>query len=723
MKNILTYALFFFLCSPTFGQFGGKVSSNGEPVPFATITGNGVQLSADVLGTFSESTSVTGKVRITVSAIGYEPLSLTVFLPSTDLQIELKESTVSLDAAVVSGSLSPMSIRDVPAKIEVMNRQMLQEIPVANLTESIQFQNGVQEVVACGVCATSDIHINGIEGAYTLVLIDGMPVIGSLASIYGLSGIPSSMIEQVEIIKGPASALYGSEAMGGVINIITRNASQNQYGTLSLSGSDLQQQQLEGAFSIPLNDRNALLLSTDIQRNPLRFDRNGDGFTDIPTLEKQSFFSKWQYRGEKGGRLSVATRLFNEQRFGGQLAFDRGEHLGGTDVYGEFIETQRAELFGTAVIGGLSAWQVDWSMSTHDQDSYYGDTYFAAKHNIGFANIYWNRKNRSHDLTIGTTQRVEDYADNTAVQAQGVEYMPGAFIQDLWKIGNHIRVQPGFRADIHPIHGVITAPRLNAQWSITDQTQLRFSAGKGFREVNLITEDHAALTGSREVLIIGTLNPEISYSYSGNIRHSFTSSKGYGVVDLDVFHTLFSNRILPDFNSVENAIVYSNIDGNAVSQGIAFNASFNHISGWNASLGTTLLESFERTNDGRAYQVLTPSSMSNARVAYVVKKTNTKFSWNALLYGPMRLPEFPEEFSRPTTSEWFSLQHLQISQRISSSFDIELGIRNILNYTQDTPLVDPANPFSEDFDTSYAYGPMEPRNIRLTIRWSSNPVR
>ena len=104
MKNILTYALFFFLCSPTFGQFGGKVSSNGEPVPFATITGNGVQLSADVLGTFSESTSVTGKVRITVSAIGYEPLSLTVFLPSTDLQIELKESTVSLDAAVVSGS-------------------------------------------------------------------------------------------------------------------------------------------------------------------------------------------------------------------------------------------------------------------------------------------------------------------------------------------------------------------------------------------------------------------------------------------------------------------------------------------------------------------------------------------------------------------------------------------------------------------------------------------
>ncbi|MFT4879334.1 MAG: outer membrane receptor for ferrienterochelin and colicins, partial [Flavobacteriales bacterium] len=635
-------------------QISGEVSCEGKAIAYTTLVCDKFQISANGEGRFDYPQPLKGKILLQISALGFESKSVSIIAPSTDLHIELKESAISLDAAVISGSLSQMSIRDMPAKIEVMSAQLLREIPVATLTESIQFQNGIQEVVACGVCATSDIHINGIEGAYTLILIDGMPVVGALASIYGLSGIPTSIIQQIEIIKGPASALYGSEAMGGVINVITKQTTEQFSASASISSSTLLQSQTEMAVNIPLNENNGLLISADVQKNSMRFDRNNDDFTDIPTFNKASLFSKWQHRNDQGGRLNIATRIFYEDRFGGELDFEQDQHLGQDEVYGEFIKTNRFEVLGSATPGKHKVWQADWSISNHAQDSYYGTTHFTAEHQIFFANLYWHKVKAGHDITIGTTQRIERYNDNTSVLQKGITFQPGVFIQDLWRISNRFRLQPGFRVDLNPFHGAIAAPRLNAQWNVNGQTTVRLSAGKGFREVNLITEDHAALSGAREIVISEELKPEISYSYSANIRHSFVSANGYGAIDFDLFHTYFTNKILPDYDAIDDAIVYSNLSGHGVSQGASLSANFTHNAGWNFALGTTFLESFERNGEIKELQFFTPQTMSTARFSYKWKKTNTKISWNALLYGPMRLPEFSAPFERPTQSEWFS---------------------------------------------------------------------
>lgn len=717
MKFNLPLFLLLMCATQSDAQVNGVVMCSGEPVPFASVVCDAFQTSTNDQGYFEYTLPLEGEFRLSVRALGFESKSISIVAPIKALRIELKESTIALDEAVISGSLSQMSIRDMPAKIEVMSAQMLQEIPAATLTESIQFQNGIQEVVSCGVCGTSDLHINGIEGAYTLVLIDGMPVVGALASIYGLSGIPTSIIEQIEIIKGPASSLYGSEAMGGVINVITKQPSAMPKSTVSISSSSLLQSQSEFSVHLPLNASNGLLISGDVQQNSLVFDQNADGFTDIPTLNRASLFSNWQHRNAHGGRLKIASRIFYEDRFGGQVDFEQQRHLGSDVVYGEYIKTNRFEVFGSATPGKYNSWQADWSFSSHAQDSYYGTTHFMAEHHIAFANIYWKKVHGGHNLTIGTTQRIENYTDNSAVVQKGVTYQPGLFVQDLWQLSRRIKLQPGMRVDFNPYHDAIFAPRLNAQWNLSDQTQLRLSGGKGFREVNLITEDHAALTGAREIIISEELKPEISYSYSMNVRHSFATSNGYGAVDVDVFHTYFTNKILPDYDALDDAIVYSNLEGHGISQGIAFNANFNHTSGWNSSVGATFLESFEQIGTRREIQLFTPKLMCNARFSYKLSKTNTKFSWTALLYGPMQLPEFNEPFTRPAQSEWYSLQHFMVNQPIRNSWEIEIGIRNLLNYTQDTPLINPRNPFSDTFDTSYAYGPMEPRNVRFTIRW------
>jgi outer membrane receptor for ferrienterochelin and colicins len=123
---------------------------------------------------------------------------------------------------VVTGTLKQMKRSESPVNIEVYTPSFFKKNPSSGLFEAMQNINGIRPQVNCNVCNTGDIHINGLEGPYTMVLIDGMPLVSSLSTVYGLSGIPSSMVERIEIIKGPASTLYGSEAIGGVINVITK---------------------------------------------------------------------------------------------------------------------------------------------------------------------------------------------------------------------------------------------------------------------------------------------------------------------------------------------------------------------------------------------------------------------------------------------------------------------------------------------------------------------
>ncbi len=132
------------------------------------------------------------------------------------------DSLEVLDDIVITGTMNPVKISESPIHIDIFSSKFLNQNPTSHLFDALQLVNGVRPQVNCNVCATGDIHINGLEGPYTMILIDGMPIVSSLASVYGLMGIPNSIIERLEIVKGPASSLYGSEAMGGIINIITK---------------------------------------------------------------------------------------------------------------------------------------------------------------------------------------------------------------------------------------------------------------------------------------------------------------------------------------------------------------------------------------------------------------------------------------------------------------------------------------------------------------------
>jgi outer membrane receptor for ferrienterochelin and colicins len=238
------------------------------------------------------------------------------------------------------------------------------------------------------------------------------------------------------------------------------------------------------------------------------------------------------------------------------------------------------------------------------------------------------------------------------------------------------------------------------------------NAGTGFRIVNLFTEDHAFLTGSREVLVVEDLLAEESYNINLNANHIFSLGRSTGTLDFDAFYTYFTNKITPDYDSNPNQIIYANLDGFSVSRGVAFQIQQNFDFPMSLKAGGTVLDVYSvDENNEREDELFAPSFSGVFSLSYKWNTINTSMDWTAKVTGPMFLPTFPKPFERAKVSPWFSQHHLQIKKVFSEKLSAYIGLKNVFNYTQDSPLIDWQKPFGDDFDTSYAYGPLQSRRF------------
>ncbi len=713
----------------------GKVTDNGEPLPLANIVLRDTEIgtATDIDGLFELTGIQPGDYILLVTSLGYQPYQTEISLgagANKTINIQLEASAQSLDETVVTGTLKPVSRLESPVPVEVYSPTFLKKNPTASVFDALQNVNGVRPQINCNVCNTGDIHINGLEGPYTLVLIDGMPIVSGLGTVYGLTGIPNSLIEQIEIVKGPASSLYGSEAVGGLINIITKNALSAPAFFADGFATGWGEYNLDVGSKISVSDKTNLLLGINYFNYDVPVDNNGDNFTDLTLQDRISVFQKWDFERKDNRLFSLAGRFFYEDRWGGEMQWTPG-YRGGDEIYGESIYTRRWELLGKYQLPFKEKLLLSFSYNDHNQNSVYGDTEYMADQRIGFAQLTWDKTAGNHDLLFGSAIRYNYYDDNTPATTETDNiWIPSVFVQDEYTFAPKHSFLAGLRYDYDQRHGNILTPRAAYKWKISDNDIFRVNAGTGFRVVNLFTEDHAALTGSREVIIAEELKPERSVNVNINYLKKIYSDNGTFIgLDASAFYTRFSNVILPDYETNPNQIIYDNLDGKSVSQGVSANLDIAFPSSFKIVMGATWQDVSSIENGVTQQQILTESITATWNLSYTFRSLHLTVDYTGNLYGPMRLPLLGDLDPRSEYSPTWSIQNIQFSYKGLNNFEVYGGIKNLLDWTPNrgnpfiiarandpfdrevtfdsngNAVATPNNPYALTFDPSYVYGP------------------
>jgi outer membrane receptor for ferrienterochelin and colicins len=692
-----------------------------------------------------------GVYSIKVSYIGYtsQENSVSVFNENkVKCVFYLKPNYIQLKEILVRENHKSLG-SDLPLiKIYEINKKEIEQMQSpSTLVDVINKVNGVKEVVACGICGTNSISLRGLSGSYTLLLIDDIPVYGSLASIYALNGIPVNIIESVEVTKAASSTLYGSGAIAGVVNVNTLNLDEMPVLSINSNFNSLGTSDVNLASAFKNNKGNFLLGINNYSINNY-IDRNNDGFGDVVNINRYSLFSKFSIKRNYKRKFNFFIKyLFEDRRNGVEDYLKNNSHKllrGNNNVYGESILTKRIELSGIYELPFNSGITTDFSISSHTQDSYYGNNFFYAKQEIFILNAYRIHSVKNNTIKYGLSARLNFYDDNSFLTQYSISdslinkpitfTLPALFAQNEVRFSEKINFLIGGRIDYYKLHGVIFSPQLNLKFSPISIINIRLHAGTGFNIVNLFAEEHAFVNGQRKLILDKELKPEYSKSISLSTTYFYKLFDNVNNLEIDVYNISFSNKVIPDY-SLPGYVVYSNTSNSASSKGLEINISQKYYKNLEFNIGGNIQSAFELIKDNMGKNIKAPIPYSTnynlqfTQYIYLFKnKLNLNYTWKYT--GPTNMPEvFNISNSgnilnqRNMLSASFQQHDIGLKIIYSSKINFSLGIQNLLNFIQpDMPLTGfndknyPAG-FSPYFDTSYNYAPLIGRRFYMGIKW------
>jgi len=749
LKNILLFISFFPLGLLAQKQVSGYVyDDNGRPLPRANILAAGSReaTTTDTSGFFRLRTASSS---LKISHIGYHSQQLNNIDTDTLLDIRMQMAIDMLRLIVVREGL------DEPVSVTRVSAADMQQNGACILMEGIQQTPGLRSQNQCNVCGTTEIRINGMDGPYTQVLIDGMPIVSGLGSVYAMQSIPVSMIERLEITRGPADAFLGSEAMGGSINIITRKTSGSPRFSVHAGSSSRLENILEAGGKFSIQNKVHVLLMSSWQQFGLRIDRNKDGFTDIPLYNRLGGAVKVTVPSARSAGLQLFARYVFEDRLGGQMHWTRADRAG-DKVYAESIYTSRWEATGKWNLPLKENVELGFSYADHRQNSAYGNSFFLAWQRNLYSYAQYKKHLGRFMLNPGIVLRYNYYDDNTPATQTEVNgtfnnnpekhLIPGGFFTLKYQKRPHWVTSAGLRYEYHPVHRHILSPRLALKYFLNYDHEISMSAGRGFRAVQIFTEDHSALSGYRNVVFSAQLRPESSWnaslSYKGLIYLKRDARLRY---ELSGWYTWFTNKIIADYDSNPDEIRFSNLDGSMHNTGVSLELCYTFLRGLDLELGGT--GNYVYINDAQLQStpLYTPFFSGNYKLSYNIQKIRTEIAFFGQVFSPMRMPMAGTLDPRPAYSPWYQLSNLQLTHNWPRrSLEFYIGIRNLFDYLPSRHIDfliagagDPfdknvqtdaggntipsaGNPYGLSFDPSYTYALMSGIQCSFGLRWKLN---
>ena len=726
------------------------VKGTEESIPFATVMILGTNRGAvsNEEGQFEFRKLAAGKYTLRVQVMGYktQEKTITVSAEATSVvHFQMEEVSFTTDEVVVSANRNEVSQKAAPVVVNVMSAKLFETVNSTDLAKSLNFQSGLRVENNCQNCGFPQVRINGLEGPYSQILINSRPIISALSGVYGLEQIPVNMIERVEVVRGGGSALFGANAVGGTINIITKDPINNSFqvaSTMSNMNGKSWEQYMGGNVSLVAKDNSYGIALYETYRNRNPYDADGDGFSELGKLNMNTFGMRAYYRPNYFSRINVEYHTTNEFRRGGNK-FNLQPHEAD-------ITEQTKHIINSGGVSYDRYWGEKHKMSVYgsvqhtDRNSYYG------------AQKDMNAYGKTNDLTwvvggmyVGNMDRCF-FAPATFTG--GVEYqsnslhdvmtgyhrdmqqdvrIAGGFVQNEWRL-NRWTMLVGARLDKHNlIDHPIFSPRVNFLYKPNDNLQARLTYSTGFRAPQAYDEDlHVTAVGGEgvQIRLADGLREERSNSFSGSVDWSFPMGHWQSNILLEGFYTdLHHVFVLEDIGEDQNGdkIKERRNGSGAKVYGVNLDAKVAHGREAQLQLGFTVQRSrYNRaevwTSEGEEEQTTKRMPRTPDYYGYFTFTSaplkNFDFSLSGTYTGKMIVPHMAGyiEKSRMEHTPQFMDLNLKLNYTFVLKDHIKMqvngGVQNIFNSFQKD--LDKG----EFRDAGYFYGPTQPRTYFVGIK-------
>ncbi len=705
-----------------------------NPIPFATISNLHSQEYGvtDSAGVFTITTDIPALLAISYTGFSPDTINLN---SGENLTIVLKNAESGKLKEVVilaKNNMTRVSTFSTLNTLQLGSKE-LSKAACCNLSESFETSPSVDVSYSDAVTGFKQIQLLGLSGNYTQLLTENAPEIKGLSGSYGLTFIPGPWIENINVTKGIGSVVNGYESIAGQINVEEKKPDDSEKLYVNVYGNNMGRLEANINTAHRLNDNWSTALLTHVNGVTMKNDFNKDGFLDMPLGRQINLINRWKYMNENGWVAQFAIKYLNDNRTGGQLDFDKKTDRLTTNHYGLGLNAE--QFTATGKLGYVfpqykfKSLGLILTANQYKNDAYYGLSEYTGKQKTFYANFIYQDiiSNTNHKYKTGLSFNYENYNEQFRIHHfSRNEIIPGAFFEYTYTYPEKFTAIAGLRVDKHNLYGVVTTPRVHLKYDFTPETNLRFSAGSGYRVANILAENAGVFVSSRQLQITNPsnqygygLNPEKAWNYGLNFIHNFTLNNRKGSIALDLYRTDFTAQTVVDYDAHPQVIQFYNLDGKSYSNSFQAELNYQPLKKFDVRLAYRWLDVKTTYGGNLLEKPFVAKHRAFVNLAYETTD-KWKFDYTLQWLSQKRLPATglnPTGHRMAAYSPSFIQMAAQVSKAFSPSFEAYVGGENLTNFIQRYAIIDAQNPFGPYFDGSMTWGPVLGRMIYAGIRF------
>ncbi|WP_454936716.1 TonB-dependent receptor [Capnocytophaga leadbetteri] len=712
---------------------GTVVDEANLPLMGAEVYWNGTQIgvSTDDNGTFTLKRTENSNTLV-ISYIGYKTKTVKV-TNSEALHIQLEPQSALEEVVVTQKRANTMKSQWQVANLHTMSSGELLKAACCNLSESFSTNPSIDVNFSDAVTGNKQIKMLGLTSPYILMAEENIPAMRGASQAYGLSFVPGTWIESIQITKGAGSVINGYESISGQINYEIEKPINARPFFLNLYTSEDSRYELNAHTKVKLSDKWATSLLAHGNVRQRKSDHNHDGFIDNPIGNQINLLNRWQYsNAEKGWVSFVNLNYMKDERQAGQIDYNPLTDKGTTNAWGSEVNSERFTLSNkTGYVFPDTPYKsigLQNSFQSHRQDSYFGLNSYDIHQKSWYGNLIYNSiiGNTQHKFATGLSGTYDDYNEQLTTSALAgdfsrIDRSVGAFFEYTYDNSSNFSFVAGIRADSHNNLGNFITPRFHLRYNPWKEATFRLSAGRGKRAANVIAENQQLLASSRQLHIIGGdggklygLNPEIAWNYGASFLQAFKIWGKNAELSVDLYRTHFDNQVVVDLDHSPQQALFYNLDGKSFANSFQTEVSITPVKGLDFKAAYKYYDVQTQFTKGQLEKTLTSKHRWFANVAYETADTHEnnhsqwKFDVTFNWLGEQRLPTtttnpLPYRLSDYTPS--FATLNAQITRVFSKTFEVYVGGENITNYKQANGILAADAPFGAYFDSTMQYAP------------------